>query len=193
MTMGLLEKWRSLQHRDGWVKQTSDFVSQTFGETSLYFKANYVIIFQVSVLLIGVILPLLLTKNKWWIIPYITFFICMYAVLTDWIRQYYTAAAKKQATLAKHDNIPKAFLIEKQDWLSAAQVFVTGLFNGKVDPCEAYYTAAMVDPALRISLFLLSLRPLLCALCCLHRIWGWPWVPTTAASWSHCPGRGRCS
>lgn len=39
---------RSLHNRDGWLDQTSDFVSQTFGETSLHFKANYVIIFQVS-------------------------------------------------------------------------------------------------------------------------------------------------
>eukprot|EP00090_Calanus_glacialis_P032441 TRINITY_DN53733_c0_g1_i1.p1 TRINITY_DN53733_c0_g1~~TRINITY_DN53733_c0_g1_i1.p1 ORF type:complete len:438 (-),score=143.51 TRINITY_DN53733_c0_g1_i1:152-1465(-) len=143
---------RSLQPRDGWMDQTSEFVSQTFGETSLHFKANYVIIFQVSVLLCGVILPLLLTKNKWRIIPYITFFLCMYAVLTTWIRQYYTAAAKKQATLAKHANIPNSCLLEKQGWLSAAQDFVTGLFNGKVDPCEAYYTAAMVDPAFEVGL-----------------------------------------
>ena len=71
---------RSLQPRDGWMDQTSEFVSQTFGETSLHFKANYVIIVQVSVLLCGVILPLLLTKNKWRIIPYITFFLCMYVV-----------------------------------------------------------------------------------------------------------------
>ena len=39
---------KSLHPRDGWLDQTSEFVSQTFGETSLHFKANYVIIFQVS-------------------------------------------------------------------------------------------------------------------------------------------------
>jgi len=143
---------KSLHPRDGWFDQTSEFVSHTFGETSLHFKANYVIVFQVCVLLCSVILPLLLTKNKWKIIPYITFFLCMYAVLTTWIRQYYTAAAKKQATLAKHANIPNFCLLEKQGWVSAAQDFLTGLFNGKADPCEAYYTAAMVDPAFEVGL-----------------------------------------
>jgi len=138
--------------KENWLEQTSELVSQTFGETSLHFKANYVIVFQVSVLLCGVILPLLLTKNKWRIVPYITFFLCIYAVITTWIRQYYTAAAKKQATLAKHANIPNSCLLEKQGWFSAAQRFVVGLFDGKDDPCEAYYTAAMVDPAFEVGL-----------------------------------------
>jgi len=138
--------------KESWLDQTSELVSQTFGETSLHFKSNYVIIFQVSVLLCGVILPLLLTKNKWRIVPYITFFLCIYAVITTWIRQYYTAAAKKQATLAKHANIPNSCLLEKQGWFSAAQRFVVGLFDGKDDPCEAYYTAAMVDPAFEVGL-----------------------------------------
>ena len=138
--------------KDSWFDQTSEFVTHTFGATSLHFKANYVIVFQVLILLCGVILPLLLTKNKWMMIPYITFFLCIYAVMTTWIRQYYTAAAKKQATLAKHANVPNSCLLEKQGWISAARQILVGLFDGKVDPCEAYYTAAMVDPAFEVGL-----------------------------------------
>eukprot|EP00092_Neocalanus_flemingeri_P005058 GFUD01005439.1.p1 GENE.GFUD01005439.1~~GFUD01005439.1.p1 ORF type:complete len:430 (+),score=115.41 GFUD01005439.1:118-1407(+) len=139
---------RSLHPRDGWMDQTSEFVSQTIGETSLHFKANYVIIFQVCVLLCCVVLPLLLGSPK---LP-IILFLCLYAVFTTWVKLYYTAAAKKQATLAKHAKIPNSCLLERQGWLAAAQDLVAGLFNGKEDPCEAYYTAAMVDPAFEVGL-----------------------------------------
>merc|ERR1719348_723511 len=65
---------------------------------------------------------------------------------------YYIAAAKKQATLAKHGNVPNTCHIANQGWMAAVGDFVSGLFNGKQDPCEAYYTAVMVDPALEVGL-----------------------------------------
>jgi hypothetical protein len=40
--------------------------------------------------------------------------------------------------------------LEKQGWLVATRDFIGGLFNGVEDPCEAYYTAAMVDPAFEV-------------------------------------------
>jgi len=83
---------------------------------------------------------------------YVSVFLCIYAILITWIRQYYTAAAKKQAVLAKHSNVPNSCLLEKQGWFAAAQNMIRGLFDGKSDPCEAYYTAAMVDPAFEVGL-----------------------------------------
>ena len=75
------------------------------------------------------------------------------AVLQTWIHLYYKACARKQATLAKHANAAiKGCLLEKQGWLAATKDFLGGLFNGVEDPCEAYYTAAMVDPAWEVGL-----------------------------------------
>ena len=75
------------------------------------------------------------------------------AVLQTWVHLYYKACARKQATLAKHANAAtKACLLEKQGWLAATKDFLGGLFNGVEDPCEAYYTAAMVDPAWEVGL-----------------------------------------
>jgi len=118
---------RSLQQKHDWFGQTSEFMSQTLGDTSLHFKANYVIIFQLLVVLCCVVIPLMLGRSK----VSIMLFVCLYAVLTTWVRQYYTAAAKKQATLAKHANIPNSCLLEKQGWVAATQDFIAGLFNGK--------------------------------------------------------------
>lgn len=138
----------SIRLKHGWLERTTEFMSQTLDDTSLHFKANYVILFQLLVVLCCVVLPLVMGRSK----VSIMLFVCLYAVLTTWVRQYYTAAAKKQATLAKHGNIPYSCLLEKQGWVAAAQDFVAGLFNGRVDPCEAYYTAAMVDPAFEVGL-----------------------------------------
>ena len=48
--------------------------------------------------------------------------------------------------------VPYTCHISNQGWMAAMGDFITGLFNGKQDPCEAYYTAAMVDPALEVGL-----------------------------------------
>ena len=130
------------------IDKTSDFFSSTITETSMHFKANYVIIFQIAVLLCCVVLPLALGAPK---LP-VFLFMCLYAVFTTWVKLYYVAAAKKQATLAKHTNVPNMCRIEQQGWIAAVGDFVTGMFNGKHDPCEDYYTAAMVDPALEVGL-----------------------------------------
>ena len=75
------------------------------------------------------------------------------AVLQTWVHLYYKACARKQATLAKHANAAtKGCLLEKQGWLAATKDFLGGLFSGVEDPCEAYYTAAMVDPAWEVGL-----------------------------------------
>ena len=114
----------------------------------MHFKANYVIIFQVLVLLLCVVLPLCLGSPK---LP-VFLLMCLYAVFTTWVKLYYMAAAKKQATLAKLGNIPNSCLLERQGWSVAVRDFVSGLFNGRQDPCEEYYTAAMVDPAWEVGL-----------------------------------------
>ena len=130
------------------LDKTSEFLSSSIKETSLHFRANYVIIFQVSVLTLCVILPLALGAPK----VRVFLFVCLYSVFTTWAKLYYTAAAKKQAILAKHAHIPQTCHISRQGWLPAIGDFVSGLFNGHKDPCEDYYTAAMVDPALEVGL-----------------------------------------
>ena len=139
---------KSIRVHETMLDKTSDFISSTLSETSMHFKANYVIIFQVLVLLCCVILPLALGAPK---IPVILF-MCLYSVFTTWVKLYYTAAAKKQAILAKHAHVPSSCYIEKQGYLAALTDFVSGLFNGRQDPCEDYYTAVMVDPALEVGL-----------------------------------------
>ena len=138
----------SLVVKETILDRTTDFFSQTFAESSMHIKANYVIIFQVLVLLLCVVLPLCLGSHK---LP-VFLLMCLYAVFTTWVKLYYTAAAKKQATLAKLGNIPNSCLLEKQGWMAAVSDFVGGLFNGRQDPCEEYYTAAMVDPAWEVGL-----------------------------------------
>ena len=138
----------SLNVKESMLDRTTDFFSQTMTETTMHFKANYVIIFQVTVLVVCVVLPLSLGSPK---LP-VFLLMCLYAVFTTWVKLYYIAAAKKQATLAKLAHIPHSCLLERQGWLPAAQHFVMGLFNGRQDPCEDYYTAAMVDPAWEVGL-----------------------------------------
>ena len=139
---------KSIVVKETLLDKTSEFLSSTITETSVHFKANYVIIFQVLVITCCVILPLALGAPK---IP-VFLLMCLYAVFTTWAKMYYTAAARKQAILAKHAAIPRACHIASQGWLPAIGDFVTGLFNGHKDPCEDYYTAAMVDPALEVGL-----------------------------------------
>ena len=139
---------KSIVVKETLLDKTSEFLSSSIIETSLHFKANYVIIFQVLILTFCVILPLGLGAPK---IP-VFLFMCLYSVFTTWAKMYYTAAAKKQAILAKHTYIPQTCHIASQGWLPAIGDFVSGLFNGHKDPCEDYYTAAMVDPALEVGL-----------------------------------------
>ena len=138
----------SMKVKETILDKTSDFFSHTMTETSMHFKANYVIIFQVTVLVLFVVLPLSLGSPK----RPVFMLMCLYAVFTSWVKLYYIASAKKQATLAKLSNIPNSCLLERQGWLAAAGDFVSGLFNGRQDPCEDYYTAALVDPAWEVGL-----------------------------------------
>ena len=92
---------KSITVKETLLDKTSEFLSSTITETSLHFKANYVIIFQVLVLVCCVILPLALGAPK---LPVILL-MCLYSVLTTWVKMYYIAAAKKQATLAKHAQV----------------------------------------------------------------------------------------
>ena len=139
---------KSIVVKETILDKTSDFLSSTLLQTSLHFQANIVILFQVAVLLCCVVLPLCLGAAK---LP-VLLFMCLYAVFTTWVKLYYTAAAKKQAVLAKHATVPRACHIERQGWLAAAGDLVAGLFSGRADPCEDYYTAAMVDPAWEVGL-----------------------------------------
>ena len=95
-----------------------------------------------------VVLPLSLGSPK---LP-VFFLMCLYAVFTTWVKLYYIAAAKKQATLTKLTNIPNSCLLERQGWLAAAGDFFVGLFNGRQDPCEDYYRVLMEDPAMKVGL-----------------------------------------
>lgn len=114
-----------------------------------HLDAGFVIIFQSFILLCCILLPLKLNWRKSWIVVLVS----ALAVLQTWIHLYYKACARKQATLAKHANAAiKGCLLEKQGWLAATKDFLGGLFNGVEDPCEAYYTAAMVDPAWEVGL-----------------------------------------
>jgi len=128
----------------GLLDHTSDLLLQT----SLHIKANYVVLCQAIFLLCCLVLPLLL-DTPWW---KVFLFLAFYCILNTWVHEYYKACARKQATLAKLGSVPKSCLVENQGWLAAGRDFVRGLFNGVEDPCEAYYTAAMVDPAFEVGL-----------------------------------------
>ena len=78
-----------------------------------------VIIFQVLVLTCCVITLVLGAPQ----IP-VFLFMCLYSVFTTWAKMYYTAAAKKQAILAKHAAIPQTCHIASQGWLPALSDFV---------------------------------------------------------------------
>lgn len=136
---------RSIKVKQPWLDMSG--ILPGMGHSGTHFKANYVILVQVLVLLCCIVIPLLLGAKPWQILIFLMF----YAVLQTWVQLYYKACAKKQATLAKHATAATAScLLEKQGWLAATKDFIGGLFNGVEDPCEAYYTAAMVDPAFEV-------------------------------------------
>ena len=64
------------------------------------------------------------------------------------MRLYYTAVARKQATLSRH----RGGDCWERGWLPALWDLVRGLFANVEDPCEAYYTAVMVDPVFEVNL-----------------------------------------
>ena len=74
------------------------------------------------------------------------------AVLQTWVHLYQEACALKHATLAKHATRGCQGLLDEQGWFSTVKNFLGGLFNGVEDPCEAYYLAALVDPAWEVGL-----------------------------------------
>lgn len=148
---GILTK--SIKPRNDSITKAAELFNHILRDTGNHFKANFVILCQFVVVICGVALPLVCSSNKWNVIPKITLFLCLYAVLTTWIKQYYTVAAKKQAVLSKFAKVPTSCLLEKQGWFSAAKSLFTSLIRDTDDPCEDYYTAAMVDPAFEVSLF----------------------------------------
>jgi len=138
---------RSLEVKKPWLELPS--VLPGLRPNSDHLNAGFVILFQSLVLLCCILLPLKLNWRKGWILV----LALTLAVLQTWVHLYYKACARKQATLAKHANAAtKACLLEKQGWLAATKDFLGGLFNGVEDPCEAYYTAAMVDPAWEVGM-----------------------------------------
>merc|ERR1719432_294882 len=138
---------RSLEVKKPWLELPK--VMPGLRPSSDHLDAGFVIFFQSLVLLCCILLPLRLNWRKGWILV----LVFNLAVLQTWVHLYYKASARKHATLAKHANAAtKGCLLEKQGWLAATKDFLGGLFNGVEDPCEAYYTAAMVDPAWEVGL-----------------------------------------
>ena len=135
---------------EGLLSETSDFFRQSVIETSMHFKANHVIIFQVAALLACFSPMLVFGRTR---LPLCLLLLFGYAVMTSWCRLYYTAAARKRATLAKLSSVPRSCLLsDSRGWLVATQEFIGGLFNRQEDPCDSYYQAVMVDPAWEVGL-----------------------------------------
>jgi len=120
----------------------SSIQSSVFG----HMKSNNVFLGQALFIICCLVLPLYCGTPFWKVF----LILAAYAILNTWTCEYQKACAKKQATLAKLSSVPKSCLVEKQGWLSAGKDFITGIFNGVEDPCEAYYKALMVDPAIEV-------------------------------------------
>ena len=105
----------------------------------------------VVAVIIGVVAVLGLILYRGVAVWKVLLFVVFMSVTMTWANMYMNAAAKKQATLARLGNVPMTCLLEKQGWASAGAEFVKSLFNKKMDPCEEYYAAAMVDPLWEVS------------------------------------------
>ena len=75
-----------------------------------------------------------------------------YCIMHTWLGEYWKAVAKKEAILAKHGPNIKNCRLENRGVADSITDFFSGLFNGKDDPCEEYYRAALVDPAFEVNL-----------------------------------------
>jgi len=75
-----------------------------------------------------------------------------YCVLHTWLAEYWKLVAKKEAILMKHEQSAKQCRLDKRGFAGSLTDFFSGLWNGVDDPCEEYYKAAMVDPALEVNL-----------------------------------------
>ncbi|XP_023345441.1 uncharacterized protein LOC111714530 isoform X2 [Eurytemora carolleeae] len=75
-----------------------------------------------------------------------------YCIVHTWLGEYWKAVAKKEAILAKHGPNMKNCRLENRGMANSITDFFSGLFNGKDDPCEEYYRAALVDPAFEVNL-----------------------------------------
>jgi len=116
-----------------------------------HFNESSVIIFQ------ALTLPccLLLRFKLQWGRGRILLLVFILAVLQTWVHLYQEACALKHAILAKHATVAAKGcqgLPEGQGWFSTFKDFLGGLFHGLEDPCEAYYLAALVDPAWEVGL-----------------------------------------
>ena len=135
---------RSVEMRGRWLE-----LPAMFAPTGVHLQAGLVVLLQAVVVLGCVLVPLVLGWSRWGV----AVTTCCLAVLHTWVHLYHRAAARKQAALARHATAATAgCLLERQGWAAAARDFVSGLFNGVTDPCEEYYTAALVDPAWEVSL-----------------------------------------
>ena len=56
------------------------------------------------------------------------------------------------------DPDPELFRLENRGVAASITNFFSGLFNGKDDPCEEYYRAALVDPAFEVCLIIWTRR-----------------------------------
>ena len=89
-----------------------------------------------------VVLPLSLGARKW---P-VFLFMSLYSVFMTWVKLYSLQIAVKQMAMMNYMKC-KA---ERQGLLVSVRDFTLGLLYGLHDPCEDYYTAAVVDPALEV-------------------------------------------
>jgi len=116
-----------------------------------HFSESLVIIFQCLVLPFCLLLRF---KLQWGRGRILVLFFTL-AVLQTWVHLYQEACALKHATLAKHATVAAKGcqgLLDEQGWFSTVKDFLGGLFKGVEDPCEAYYLAALVDPAWEVGL-----------------------------------------
>lgn len=135
---------RSVEVRGRWLE-----LPTVFAPAGLHLQASMVMLLQSAVVFCCVLVPLVLGWSRWGVAVTA---VCL-AVLHTWVHLYHRAAARKQAALARHATAATTgCLLERQGWAAAARDFFSGLFNGVTDPCEEYYTAALVDPAWEVSL-----------------------------------------
>jgi len=113
-------------------------------------KVNpYIVHFiMVSFMLCVVLIPIYLGARK----RSVSLLLACICIVHVWLGEYWKLVAKKEATLAKLGPNMKNCRLDKRGYSESIRDFFTGLFNGVEDPCEEYYTAAMVDPIFEVNL-----------------------------------------
>jgi len=139
--------WRSLHMKEAEVEDSETLPKPSSIPNADHFNESLVIISQCLLLPCCVFLRLKLGWGRGRIL--VLAFVM--AVFQSWIHLYQEACALKHATLAKHATAA-AKGCQDQGWLLEAKNLLEGFFSGVDDPCEAYYLAALVDPAWEIGI-----------------------------------------